>query len=119
MFVTSVTYEVVYLSNYKRTLLLTLLDDGFIFVTMKQELNTEKVVGVLKALGLVAKISRRDYTRPGYRVRKINAFSVGIIFDSMGNAGVAASIQSRAALTDAGFAAEVQADNQTLVVRNA
>ena len=82
-------------------------------------INTQKVTAILKAAGLVAEKSDRSYTRPGYHVRKIDSYSVGVLFDSLGENGHFTSIKAEGALRAAGLSVEIKEDQQTFVVREA
>ena len=69
--------------------------------------NTEQVVAVLKAAGLVAAISTRRTRRTGFRVRQFTGYEVGISSDDMTAEQWSAGMS---ALEAAGFAFTYRSD---------
>lgn len=79
-------------------------------------LNTQTVVSILAGAGLVAHKRDRDYTRPGFEVRKLTRSLCGVLFDSCGNDGRRVSFLAQEALSRAGLYTKLMEDCQTLQV---
>lgn len=70
-------------------------------------LNTEQVVAVLKAAGLVAELNTLRTQRPGFRVRQFSAAEVGVSSDTMTAESWALAMR---ALEAAGYAFTYRSD---------